>query len=393
MVYHGHNTALDFDIYPRRHSSVEVNFTHTSKRFLYQLVRDKTAELKRLVENYMADESVNSSDQIGIQQELLQVLSVLQVNTANSVPTNWSNVPGVTSMSTSTSNSTPTSVTNNHTNSPIYVKHSHGYVPSNEGHAVEHASAGSSFSYQPNYSYGIQPRNSNDRELITDARRHEVERVENSPHEYSHAKALTQLPSVKTLLTDEAGGTAMANDSYPQRPSYSQSSRQPSFQLCHSYRTVPLPAQVPPVPQVQQVSQTAPQAPPSLMAMQTEANLASPTHIADAKIRQFSTVDADPPLSRTVPADGIRTPLKKNQCHICGRICSRPSTLQTHLCIHTGEKPYKCPRRNCNKHFNVKSNMLRHFKKHECKAPTATVVSAAGRTQATRTDKANVLST
>lgn len=55
----------------------------------------------------------------------------------------------------------------------------------------------------------------------------------------------------------------------------------------------------------------------------------------------------------------------KRQCPICGKLCSRPSTLKTHFLIHTGATPFKCPWLNCNKSFNVKSNMLRHYKSHE----------------------------
>ncbi|QLG71310.1 hypothetical protein HG535_0B03490 [Zygotorulaspora mrakii] len=57
----------------------------------------------------------------------------------------------------------------------------------------------------------------------------------------------------------------------------------------------------------------------------------------------------------------------RKQCPVCGKICSRPSTLKTHLLIHTGDTPFKCTWEGCNKSFNVKSNMLRHLKSHERK--------------------------
>lgn len=57
----------------------------------------------------------------------------------------------------------------------------------------------------------------------------------------------------------------------------------------------------------------------------------------------------------------------RKQCPVCGKICSRPSTLKTHYLIHTGDTPFKCSWRNCTKSFNVKSNMLRHLKSHERK--------------------------
>lgn len=54
----------------------------------------------------------------------------------------------------------------------------------------------------------------------------------------------------------------------------------------------------------------------------------------------------------------------RKQCPICGKICSRPSTLKTHYLIHTGDTPFNCTWPNCKKSFNVKSNMLRHVKSH-----------------------------
>ena len=62
----------------------------------------------------------------------------------------------------------------------------------------------------------------------------------------------------------------------------------------------------------------------------------------------------------------------RKQCPVCGKICSRPSTLKTHYLIHTGDTPFKCPWKTCKKSFNVKSNMLRHLKSHQKKSPKVT---------------------
>ncbi|CAL9728133.1 hypothetical protein MOUN0_C03004 [Monosporozyma unispora] len=57
----------------------------------------------------------------------------------------------------------------------------------------------------------------------------------------------------------------------------------------------------------------------------------------------------------------------RKQCPVCGKICSRPSTLKTHYLIHSGDTPFKCTWKGCTKSFNVKSNMLRHLKSHKRK--------------------------
>lgn len=55
---------------------------------------------------------------------------------------------------------------------------------------------------------------------------------------------------------------------------------------------------------------------------------------------------------------------KKYACQICEKRFKRPSSLSTHMNIHTGQKPHLCPFSSCGKPFNAKSNMLRHYKIH-----------------------------
>ncbi|AGO11732.1 AaceriADL042Wp [[Ashbya] aceris (nom. inval.)] len=52
-------------------------------------------------------------------------------------------------------------------------------------------------------------------------------------------------------------------------------------------------------------------------------------------------------------------------CEICGKDFKRPSALRTHMVVHNNDKPYNCEHRGCQKRFNVKSNMLRHMRKHK----------------------------
>ena len=51
---------------------------------------------------------------------------------------------------------------------------------------------------------------------------------------------------------------------------------------------------------------------------------------------------------------------ERYNCPNCGRAFSRPSSLKIHIYSHTGEKPFYCPVRGCNKNFSVRSNMKRH---------------------------------
>ncbi|KAL1954810.1 hypothetical protein VTO42DRAFT_540 [Malbranchea cinnamomea] len=56
---------------------------------------------------------------------------------------------------------------------------------------------------------------------------------------------------------------------------------------------------------------------------------------------------------------------KKHKCKICDKRFTRPSSLQTHMYSHTGEKPYACDVEGCGRHFSVVSNLRRHKKVHK----------------------------
>jgi len=47
---------------------------------------------------------------------------------------------------------------------------------------------------------------------------------------------------------------------------------------------------------------------------------------------------------------------KKHKCKICDKRFTRPSSLQTHMYSHTGEKPFACEVKDCGRHFSVVSN-------------------------------------
>ncbi|RMZ84914.1 hypothetical protein DV738_g24, partial [Chaetothyriales sp. CBS 135597] len=55
---------------------------------------------------------------------------------------------------------------------------------------------------------------------------------------------------------------------------------------------------------------------------------------------------------------------KKHKCKVCDKRFTRPSSLQTHMYSHTGEKPFTCPVENCGRSFSVVSNLRRHKRVH-----------------------------
>lgn len=71
---------------------------------------------------------------------------------------------------------------------------------------------------------------------------------------------------------------------------------------------------------------------------------------------------------------------KKHKCKVCDKRFTRPSSLQTHMYSHTGEKrksigtliraqltgiAFACDVEGCGRHFSVVSNLRRHKKVHK----------------------------
>ncbi|KZT32607.1 hypothetical protein SISSUDRAFT_961734, partial [Sistotremastrum suecicum HHB10207 ss-3] len=53
-----------------------------------------------------------------------------------------------------------------------------------------------------------------------------------------------------------------------------------------------------------------------------------------------------------------------HRCTVCDKGFPRPSALTTHMNVHTGMRPFKCPVPTCGKTFAVRSNAKRHLRTH-----------------------------
>ncbi|KAJ5499279.1 Zinc finger C2H2 [Penicillium expansum] len=77
----------------------------------------------------------------------------------------------------------------------------------------------------------------------------------------------------------------------------------------------------------------------------------------DSSVTDYSSTTSDSKMPSNTQ--------KKHKCKVCDKRFTRPSSLQTHMYSHTGEKPFACDVEGCGRHFSVVSNLRRHKKVHK----------------------------
>ncbi|KAG8973270.1 hypothetical protein FRC05_008984 [Tulasnella sp. 425] len=83
-------------------------------------------------------------------------------------------------------------------------------------------------------------------------------------------------------------------------------------------------------------------------------------------------------------------PPKNYVCKVCNKAFERRASLETHMTVHSGQRPHKCPVPQCARDFSVRSNFRRHLRTHgldprrvDCDGPDAkpqSVLEAVKRT-------------
>ncbi|XP_056404000.1 LOW QUALITY PROTEIN: sal-like protein 4 [Hyla sarda] len=94
----------------------------------------------------------------------------------------------------------------------------------------------------------------------------------------------------------------------------------------------------------------------------TDQSLNSPT--ASGSSEQGSETSKLQQLVENIDKSGS----DPNECLICHRILSCPSSLKMHYRTHTGERPFKC--KICGRAFSTKSNLKTHYGVHRANTPS-----------------------
>ncbi|XP_072948854.1 uncharacterized protein [Epargyreus clarus] len=107
----------------------------------------------------------------------------------------------------------------------------------------------------------------------------------------------------------------------------------------------------------------------------------SPQNITEDTTSVCDTRPALPKKRRKKPAVSKKNKIGRNkigpvQCVICGQVATSPSALETHVRIHTGEKPFSCE--VCKAPFRTRGSLKRHFETFHSKRERKFVCEMCG---------------
>ncbi|KAL1670068.1 hypothetical protein GGF50DRAFT_43057 [Schizophyllum commune] len=92
----------------------------------------------------------------------------------------------------------------------------------------------------------------------------------------------------------------------------------------------------------------------------TQESPSSPSTSAPAPGPSYASPATSGPFVQYVPASNRPRSGPPHVCTVCNKSFMRPSTLATHMNIHSGATPYLCGFQGCDARFNARSNATRH---------------------------------